>query len=133
MYFKDFGLDVLENHIKDSNFPWLLSNVFDIDTNKPFTNVKDRYIIEANGIKVKSKIIPLNRKSLSLKSKLYICKKIGLIGLVEEEWIATLSTINFDDIIYESFIETGKKLAIDLKTKEVYLNYCNIYFRLYLN
>ena len=110
-----------------------MSNVFDIDTNKPFTNVKDRYIIEANGIKVKSKIIPLNRKSLSLKSKLYICKKIGLIGLVEEEWIATLSTINFDDIIYESFIEMGKKLAIDLKTKEVYLNYCNIYFRLYLN
>ena len=42
-----------------------------------------------------------------------------MIGLVEEEWMATLSTINFDDIIYESYVYAGKRLANELKQNDV--------------
>ena len=48
----DFGLQVLCRHISNSNFPWLLSNVFDAETKEPLGGVKDRHIIEIDGIKV---------------------------------------------------------------------------------
>ena len=40
------------NCIEESNFPWLLSNVFDVETKKPLANVKDRHVIEVDGIRV---------------------------------------------------------------------------------
>lgn len=92
----DFGLEVLLKHIKNSNFPWLISNVFDSDTKKPLGNVNDRHVIDIDGIRV------------------------GIMGLVEEEWMATLSTINYDDIIYESYVDIGKKLADELRNQEVF-------------
>ncbi|RNA30440.1 trifunctional nucleotide phosphoesterase -like [Brachionus plicatilis] len=48
----DFGLDVLMTHIENSNFPWLISNAFDAYTKKPLANVKDKHIIEKDGLKV---------------------------------------------------------------------------------
>ena len=38
--------------------------------------------------------------------------------MVEAEWISTLSTISSDDIIYESYVESGKKLAKELKEND---------------
>ena len=46
------GLDELESLIEKSNFPWLLSNVFDADTEKPLLNVQTKCIVEIDGIKV---------------------------------------------------------------------------------
>ena len=46
-------MEILLEHIENSNFPWLISNVFDAETKKPLANVKDRHIIEIEGIKVK--------------------------------------------------------------------------------
>lgn len=37
------------------------------------------------------------------------------MGLVEEEWIDTLSTIDPEDIIFEDFVEVGNRLAAELK------------------
>lgn len=48
----DFGLEKIMQHIENSNFPWLLSNVFDRETKKTLGNVPDKHIIEINGIKV---------------------------------------------------------------------------------
>lgn len=96
MKYLDFGLDVLIDHIENSNFPWLISNVFDADTKKPLGNVQDRCILEKDGF------------------------KIGIIGLVEFEWITTLSCIDSDDILYESYIDVGKRLCQELKTNEVF-------------
>ena len=45
--------------------------------------------------------------------------KVGIIGLVEQEWMETLSTVNFDDIEYESFVDVGKKLTNELKNEHV--------------
>ena len=43
--------------------------------------------------------------------------QIGLMGLVEEEWIATLSTIDPDDITFLDYVEEGRQLAKELKAK----------------
>lgn len=47
--------------------------------------------------------------------------KIGIIGLVEKEWVCSLPAIDYDDVLFEPFIEMGNKLAKDLKTKEVFV------------
>lgn len=41
--------------------------------------------------------------------------QLGIIGLVEEEWIATLSTVDSDDITFLDFVDEGRRLACDLK------------------
>ena len=41
--------------------------------------------------------------------------QFGLIGIVEEEWIATLSTIDPDDITFLHFVEESKALAQELR------------------
>lgn len=90
----DFGMDVLQERIAGSNFPWLISNVFDAETQKPLGGVEDRKICEINGF------------------------KIGLIGLSEEDWIQTISTVSYDEIDYESYIKAGKRLATQLKYED---------------
>jgi len=44
-----------------------------------------------------------------------LCVKIGLIGLVEEEWIVTLSTLDPHDVRYLDLVEEGRRLAQQLK------------------
>ena len=41
------------------------------------------------------------------------------MGLVEEEWIDTLSTIDPEDIIFEDFVEVGNKLAAELREEVI--------------
>ena len=42
-----------------------------------------------------------------------------MIGLAEQEWLETLTTIDFNDVIYESFLDVGKRLAHELRTNDV--------------
>jgi 5'-nucleotidase len=81
--------------ITETNFPWLLSNALDIETGRPLADANLKHIIEINGLRV------------------------GLVGLVEEDWIATLSTIDYDEIIYQDFVHVGRKLAKELKETDV--------------
>lgn len=90
----DFGVDNLEAFIKRTTFPWLMSNVTDVETGKPLGGAQITHIIEKAG------------------------KKFGLIGLVEEEWLATLSTIDREDVIYVDYVSEGQKLAKYLKEEE---------------
>ncbi|CAF0987732.1 unnamed protein product [Brachionus calyciflorus] len=87
----DFGVDTLNELIAETTFPWLISNVVDAETNKPIAIAESKHIIHFKGI------------------------KIGVIGLVEQEWMETLSTIDFDEIIYEDFVLVGKRLANELR------------------
>jgi hypothetical protein len=41
------------------------------------------------------------------------------MGIVEEEWMATLSTLDFDHLDYESFILAGKRLAQQMRKEDV--------------
>jgi 5'-nucleotidase len=83
--------------VKESNFPWMISNCLDINTKQPLADAKLKHILQVDNL------------------------KIGLIGLVEQEWIETLSTIGYDDLIYQSFVDTGKRLANELKANDVNL------------
>lgn len=92
----DFGVDELEELCDQCKFPWLLSNVYDRDTEKILANAKTTYVLEKNG------------------------RKFGLIGLVEEEWLATLPTVDVDDVDFLDFVEEGRLLAQKLKNEVIF-------------
>ncbi|XP_045455614.1 snake venom 5'-nucleotidase [Melitaea cinxia] len=87
----DFGLDVLSNLVAQCNFPWLMSNVIDNETGRPLGDGKITHALLCNG------------------------HKIGLIGLVEQEWLDTLATINPEEVTFIDFLQAGTKLASQLK------------------
>lgn len=88
----DFGVDNLIQFVKKTSFPWLLSNVIDKETSNQLGDGKIYHIIERGGL------------------------KFGLIGLIEEEWLSTLSTLDSSDVIYEDFVTKGRELSKMLKS-----------------
>lgn len=90
----DFGVDNLIDFARRTDFPWLISNVLDNSTNQPLADGKVSFTLERSG------------------------KKFGIIGLVEEEWLATLATIDPEDVTFIDFVTEGRKLARQLKDKE---------------
>lgn len=91
----DFGVDNLVDFAKQTTFPWLISNVIDNETKQPLAEGKVSHVIEWEG------------------------KKIGLLGLVEMEWLETLATIDPDEVTYVDFVTEGRKLAKQLKDQGV--------------
>ena len=88
----DFGVDHLEEFISNTaKCSWLLSNVKDNLSDEPLAKGKIQEVIQVHGI------------------------KIGLIGLVEHEWIDTLATLDPEDVTFEDFVERGRELARALK------------------
>ncbi|KAK0240597.1 Metallo-dependent phosphatase-like protein [Armillaria nabsnona] len=63
----DFGYPHLSKLIKDTTFPWILSNIIDITTSKVPERLHEFQVFERAGT------------------------RIGVIGLVEKEWIGTVS------------------------------------------
>lgn len=89
----DYGVDNLIEFVKRTTFPWLLSNVIDKETSNQLGDGQVYHIIERAGF------------------------KFGLIGLIEEEWLSTLSTLDSSDVIYQDFVERGQELARWLKSQ----------------
>ncbi|OAF69336.1 hypothetical protein A3Q56_02862 [Intoshia linei] len=87
----DYGIEHLHDIVVQFKFPWLMSNILDNYTQKNLADGASYHIIEKNGC------------------------KIGLIGLVEYEWITTLSTIDVDDITYIDYTLKGNELCTLLK------------------
>lgn len=44
--------------------------------------------------------------------------KIGLIGIAEQEWIATLGCFDADELEYQDFVEATQEFAYELREKE---------------
>ncbi|PPQ64016.1 hypothetical protein CVT24_009390 [Panaeolus cyanescens] len=84
----DFGYPHLSKLIKDTAFPWILSNIIDKTTGHVPSALKEYVVFERSGV------------------------KIGVIGLVEEEWIATVSSWP-PDFVYKPMHE----VAIDLSKR----------------
>ncbi|CAL8082685.1 unnamed protein product [Calicophoron daubneyi] len=87
----DFGLDLFCECMEMCKFPWLNSNVFDQDTNELLANTPAYHIVEKDGL------------------------TIGIIGLVEKEWVATLSCMDTSDVYVEDVCECGRRMARMLK------------------
>ena len=99
---EDFGLDKLAVLVEKTEFPWLMSNVIDNETGRPLADGKMYHIIEWEG------------------------RKIGIIGIVEKEWLDTLATINPEEVTYTDYVDAASMLAIELKEKGDIHNYIYI-------
>ncbi|KAJ7511422.1 Metallo-dependent phosphatase [Mycena galericulata] len=86
----DFGYPQLKNLLAETRFPWVLSNIFDTRTGTVPEPLKDAHVIEKAGI------------------------RIGLIGLVEEDWIATISGWP-ENFKYQDMAKIGKELSVKLR------------------
>lgn len=87
----DFGVGQLETLAGQCNFPWLMSNVVDKTTGKKLAEGKETVILDVDG------------------------HKIGFVGVVESEWLATLATIDLEDVDYEDYCTCSRRLAADLR------------------
>lgn len=84
----DFGVDVLQERMADFQFPWILTNVFDKETEEPLAGAHHSLVITWEDI------------------------RIGILGLVERDWLLTIPSMDAEkDIIYKDFIEEGRKTA----------------------
>ncbi|KAF8840348.1 Metallo-dependent phosphatase [Paxillus ammoniavirescens] len=86
----DLGYPRLSELVKDTAFPWLLSNIIDTNTNKVPEPLVESHVLERLGV------------------------RIGFIGLVEEDWIATITgwPSNFK---YQEMAKVGKDLSALLR------------------
>ena len=48
----DFGIDILNERVEKTNFPWLMSNVIDNETGRPLADGKVSHIIDWCGRKI---------------------------------------------------------------------------------
>ena len=76
-----------------SEFPWIISNVIDNESGQALGGGKVYHIAEWEG------------------------RKIGLIGLVEREWLDTVPTLDKEHIDFTDYIDAASMLADELKKK----------------
>ncbi|KAF8078151.1 Metallo-dependent phosphatase-like protein [Lyophyllum atratum] len=86
----DFGYPHLSKLVQDTTFPWILSNIIDTTTSRVPEHLHEFQVFEKAGM------------------------RIGVIGLVEKEWIDTVATWppNFS---YRDMTETGLDLSRRLR------------------
>ncbi|XP_043920348.1 trifunctional nucleotide phosphoesterase protein YfkN-like [Protopterus annectens] len=89
----DFGLDVLEDFKRETQCTWFLSNVYDKISSEPLGHGVVSRVIEWNNL------------------------NIGLMGLVEEDWLDTLNTVDKSDLLYFDYVEVASKLSKELRNK----------------
>ncbi|KAJ2745135.1 hypothetical protein GGI20_002397 [Coemansia sp. BCRC 34301] len=89
----DQGIDVLESLIQRNNFPWVITNLTDRETGGPAARNSVSYLVkQVSGIRV------------------------GIIGIIEKEWLDTLPCLppTFE---YHDFVESARDMATRLKDK----------------
>lgn len=88
----DHGVENFRTLVREEcSFPWFCSNVFEAGTDVPFAGCARKAVVEWEGV------------------------RLGLIGLVEQEWIATLGTVDADEIAFRDFVEVGRELGRELR------------------
>ncbi|KAF0488042.1 Metallo-dependent phosphatase [Gigaspora margarita] len=85
----DFGVPTLKRLVAMSNFPWLLSNVVDSETDGPVAG-KKFVILEKNGL------------------------KLGIVGLVEKDWLETIPNLP-PNLKHKDYVSAGKELIAQLR------------------
>lgn len=86
-------MDTLEEYKRQMQFPWFLSNVQDKFTSEPLGHGTVKKVISWNNV------------------------KIGFMGLVEEDWLDTLGTINKSNVNYIDYVKVAKQLCVELKAE----------------
>ncbi|KAL4419585.1 hypothetical protein ABPG77_004834 [Micractinium sp. CCAP 211/92] len=89
----DYGIDNFTKLSAECHFPWLMANVLEVESGLPLGGASPTAIIQWQGVRV------------------------GLIGLVEEEWLTTLASVDPDEVRYTDFVPEGRRLAAELRAK----------------
>ena len=89
----DFGEEPLVDVVKESKFPWLLSNCVHKNSSDILAGCKRTHVVEHQGY------------------------KIGFMGLIEEDWLETLATLEPEDLQYVDFIDAGRAIAKELRLR----------------
>ena len=79
---------------KKTKFPWLMSNVFLKNSTVTLGEGKIWHILEKNGLKVILCCYSLNISLIGIH-----LFQIGLIGLIEEEWLSTLVLVSIVELV----------------------------------
>ncbi|WIA18701.1 hypothetical protein OEZ85_003402 [Tetradesmus obliquus] len=88
----DFGIKNFRDLAAECGFPWLMANVLDVETGEPLGGVGRTLLLQhPSGIKV------------------------GVIGLVEGDWVETLACVEPEEVQYLDFVTEGQKLARELR------------------
>eukprot|EP00302_Diacronema_sp_CCMP2436_P021023 CAMPEP_0179961718 /NCGR_PEP_ID=MMETSP0983-20121128/29838_1 /TAXON_ID=483367 /ORGANISM="non described non described, Strain CCMP 2436" /LENGTH=300 /DNA_ID=CAMNT_0021874183 /DNA_START=100 /DNA_END=999 /DNA_ORIENTATION=+ len=87
----DHGLEHTIAAMAASNFPFLLSNVLDLNTGVMLAGALETLVIEHAGI------------------------RIGFMGLIEEEWLATLPCIDPSHVAYTDYVAVARELEPRLR------------------
>lgn len=89
----DFGLGTFEEVASACNFPWLCSNCDDISDSQPLGNCGSMHVQDIAG-----------------------WGRVGVVGLIEEAWLATLATMDPSSMEYKDAVATGNTLAAQLRS-----------------
>ncbi|ATY66792.1 ser Thr phosphatase family [Cordyceps militaris] len=103
----DFGVKQFEALAEKCKFPWLIANVLDpaLGQDVPLGNAKPTHMLtSSNGV------------------------KIGLIGLGEREWLATINSLP-PNLIYKSASATAKELIPGLRAEGAEIIICLSHMR----
>lgn len=87
----DHGQEALEKLVSRCNFPWLCSNVTDAATGDPLCGSHECRLFEWHGVTV------------------------GLLGLVEREWLDAHTAVGRDQFVYADYVERGRAVAQRLR------------------
>lgn len=87
----DFGVENLERARERSNFPWLLSNCNARETGEPLAGALQSVLLRRQGVTV------------------------GLMGLIESDWLECLGAVQPEDVEYTDFVKRGTELAAELR------------------
>lgn len=87
----DFGIEHLVSIAKETAFPWLLSNVRERSSGRLLAEGLETLVLQWEG------------------------RKIGILGLVEWEWLVTLATIEPEEMEFIDYVTAAKRLLPKLK------------------
>lgn len=94
----DYDLDYLVSLMKQTQTPWLLSNVFNPTTGRNLADALPHHVLTVNGVKV------------------------GFMGLAEQEWLGQINTVPSEWMEYRDYLQT----AIDIAHKLRHQHHCQV-------
>ncbi|KAJ1643275.1 hypothetical protein LPJ64_004934 [Coemansia asiatica] len=98
----DQGIDRLEDLIKRNNFSWIVTNLTDKKTGGPAAQNSIKYLVKCvDGL------------------------RIGIIGIIEKEWLDTLPCMP-PTFVYHEFVKAAREAAVKLRCREDPLMSCDL-------
>ena len=106
----DYGIPSLQECIVEMNFPWLCSNVTDDRTGQCVGQTRTKT----------GALTGIPKHVIQQRTATGKMVKIGLVGLVEPDWIETLPCLNdTQHLVYEDYVDKANELVAELKEEGV--------------